>query len=364
MIMKPKLNATVSVIELNETMLEFFKTNTRQQIRIKVNSKLILNLISSLDGVKSVEQIAHEQKISVDDLMFFLSFLQKNGILDTSEPKTDFFQYDKYRRVIHFLNDYASSHDHLLQMWTKIRNAKVLVIGLGAVGTWVACTLAESGIGTLILMDADVVDESNLHRQFGFTEADIGKPKTDVLKKRLQEYTKDINVITNNKFLTDNSLLEVGQEEISLIINCADSPNVDTTSLWVGEYCMKHNIPHIIGGGYNMHLSLIGQTVLPGQSACVKCFQKKLEEENTIDSCVVKKLAVKNRKIGSFAPMCSLISSMIGMEAIKIISHCTMPANINRRGEFDIFTMDIKYKPYERRTDCEWCGKNGLYYSS
>ena len=150
--------------------------------------------------------------------------------------------------------------------------------------------------------------------------------------------------------------------QLDLIINCADKPNVDTTSMWIGEYAMKRGIPHIIGGGYNLHLSLICQTVLPGKSACVNCFKKKLEEENKIDPQKVKKLMVKNRKVGSFGPMCSLIASMVGMEAIKILTKYIEPSNVNRRGEFDIYTMDIQYKYYERRYDCEWCGKEGKYY--
>ena len=111
-----------------------------------------------------------------------------------------------------------------------------------------------------------------------------------------------------------------------------------------------------------MHLSLIGQTVLPGETACAKCFQLQLEETNTIDSQRVKKLQIKNRKVGSFGPMCSMIASFVGMEAIKILSRCTKPANINRRGEFDIYSMNIEYKYFVRRDDCEWCGNSGKYF--
>ena len=124
---------------------------------------------------------------------------------------------------------------------------------------------------------------------------------------------------------------------------------------------MKRKIPHIVGGGYNLHLSLIGQTIIPNRSACVKCFEKKLKEENKINPNRVKKLNVKNRKIGSFGPMCAIISSMVGMEAIKVLSNSITPANLNRRGEFDILKMDIKYKNFEKIEDCEWCGKNGKY---
>ena len=362
--MNPKLNSTVSVVKLNDHILEFFKTDTRQQVRIKVKDDSILQLVTSLDGKKSLSQIASEQNIDPLELQNLLDFLKRKGILDNVEPKSDFAYYKKYRRVIHFLSEYSISHEHLLQMWNNINTATVLIIGLGAVGTWVACNLAESGVGQLILMDGDKVDITNLHRQYGFCENDIGKYKIDVLEQRLLDYSKDIQVLKVPRFLEHDTLENIKVGNIDLIINCADKPNVDTTSLWVGEYCMRHNIPHIIGGGYNMHLSLIGQTVLPGKTACVKCFQTQLETENRIDPSLVKKLAVKNRKVGSFAPMCSLIASMIGMEAIKVLTKYIEPSNINRRGEFDIFTMDIKYKSYEKRDDCEWCGKHGKYCGS
>lgn len=135
------------------------------------------------------------------------------------------------------------------------------------------------------------------------------------------------------QFIDSDNLNALNDTKIDLILNCADKPNVDTTSLWVGEYAMKKGIPHIVGGGYNLHLSLIGQTTIPGKTACVKCFQKHLESENKIDTEKVKKLHVKNRKIGSFGPMCSIIASMIGMEAIKVLTNCIQPANVNRRGE-------------------------------
>ena len=213
-------------------------------------------------------------------------------------------------------------------------------------------------------MDKDTVDVTNLHRQFGYHEKDIDSLKTDALENKLKEYNPNIDVIKENAFLDEDILSCFDDVKIDLIINCADKPNVDTTSLWIGEYAMKRGIPHIIGGVYNMHLSLIGQTVIPGKTACVNCFKKKLEDENKIDSSKVKKLEVKNRKVGSFGPMCSMIASMVGMEAIKVLSKHIAPTNVNRRGEFDIYTMDITYKNYERRDDCEWCGKEGKYYSS
>ena len=361
--MNPKLNSTISVVKISENILEFFKTNTRQQLHIKVQDDTIMNIVLGLDGTKTIEQISREYDIKQDALDNLINYLRKNGILDNVENKMDFRYYSRFRRPIHFIAEYSSSHEDLVDMWDNIINSTVLIVGLGAVGSWVACNLAQSGVGKLILMDADTVDISNLHRQFAYGESDVGMLKTDVIERKLKEYNPDINIVKYNEFLNECNLQKFDDVNIDLIINCADKPNVDTTSLWIGEYAMKRGITHTIGGGYNMHLSLIGQTVIPGKTACVNCFKTKLEEENKIDSSKVKKLVVKNRKVGSFGPMCSIIASMIGMEAIKVLTKKILPSNINRRGEFDIYTMDISYKNYERRDDCEWCGKNGKYYS-
>lgn len=360
--MNPKLSSTVSVVKINDSIVEFFKTNTRQQVRLRVSNDDLLELVLTLDGTRDIDTIAKQQSVDLDELNSLILFLEKRGILDNAVPNSDFDCYNSFRRVISFLNDYSHSHQHLLEMWENIRNSSVLIIGLGAVGTWVACNLVQSGVRRLILMDPDVVDKTNLHRQFGFTENDEGLNKTDALESRLLLYSDDLCIMKSNLPLDDKSLHAFDSIPLDLVINCADKPTVDMTSLWVGDYCMSRGIPHIIGGGYNMHLSLIGQTVIPGKTACVKCYERHLNEENTIDPTRVKKLLVKNRKIGSFGPMCSMIASMVGMEALKILTKEIPPANINRRGEFDILTMDISYKTYERRNDCEWCGKSGKYY--
>ena len=362
--MNPKLSSTVSVVRINDSILEFFLTNIRQQVRIKVEDDTILSIVTSLDGQRSVEEIAGEYDVNVGELTDLLNYLRSKGILDNVDPKRDFPSYDRFRRVIHFLAEYSHSHEHLIKMWERIQGSCVLIIGLGAVGTWVAANLVQSGVKKIVLMDKDVVEASNLHRQFGYTEKDIGRKKADVLEERIHSYASDVQVIKEYRYLDAHTLHVFDGVHIDLIINCADKPTVDETSLWVGEYAMARGIPHIVGGGYNLHLSLIGQTILPGQTACVKCFKRTLEEENTIDPTRVKKLSVKNRKIGSFGPMCSMIASMVGMEALKVLSGDITPSNINRRGEFDIYSMDIKYKTYGRRDDCEWCGKSGKYYRS
>ena len=360
---RPKLRSSVSVISLNNNIVEFFLTNTRRQVRIKVENKEILDLVLNLDGKMTFNEIAEKYRFDEETKKYFLNFLkylERKAIIRDLDFNLSEDCYH-YRRVINFLDDFSTSLEETIEMWSNIKDSHVVIIGLGAVGTWVSALLAQNGIGKLTIIDNDTVDITNLHRQFGFSENDIGLLKTDVIEKRLKEYNNSIQINKINSFLDDKLLDKAINEKTDLIINCADNPNVDTTSLWVGAYCMRKNIPHIIGGGYNLHLSLIGQTILPYKSACVKCFEKELNRVNEIDTNKLRKLNIKNRKIGSFGPMCSIISSMIGMETVKVLSKKIVPDNLNRRGEFNIYDMNIKYHNIHKDEECEWCGKNGIY---
>lgn len=360
---KPKLRSSVSVVSLNNNIVEFFLTNTRQQVRIKINNKKILDLILEMDGELTFDEIVKKYEMDTETKKYFLTLLKylenKAIIRDVNcELPND---YNQYRRVINFIDDYSTCSEETVEMWNNIRNSHVVIVGLGAVGSWVSSLLVQNGIQNLTLIDNDTVDITNLHRQFGFPESDIGLLKTDVTERRLKEFNEKVKVKKINELLDKELLDKLIDDNVDLIINCADQPNVDTTSLWVGEYCMKNDIPHIIGGGYNLHISLIGQTVIPFESACVKCFEKELNKINEIDVEKLRKLSIKNRKIGSFGPMCSIIASMIAMEAVKVLSKKITPANLNRRGEFNIYDMNIKYHNISKDNECEWCGKNGKY---
>lgn len=356
--MNYKLRSSVSVVDLGNNILELFKTNTRKAIHLKTNNSTIKQIILSMDGNTSTDEIGKKLGIDVkkNDFTMLISYLKRKAVLANDALVINRPDYSKYRRVIHFIEDYSDSDESLLEMWENIRDSNVVIVGLGAVGTWVAVNLIQSGVRNIILIDNDTVDISNLHRQFGYTEQDIGKKKTSVLANRLREFESELNIVEINSYLDSTMLSQQINEPIDLIINCADQPTVDQTSEWVGRYCMEHAIPHIVGGGYNLHLSLVGQTIIPNKTACYKCFDVQLKAVNDIEGKKIKRLHTKNRKIGSFGPMCSLIASFIGMEAIKVLTKHITPDNTNRRGEFDIYKMELNYTNFEKLEDCPWCG--------
>ncbi|MDH2433465.1 ThiF family adenylyltransferase [Pokkaliibacter sp. MBI-7] len=259
-----------------------------------------------------------------------------------------------------FIEDYCRSTKEALDLFSSLKDKRVLIIGMGAVGTWVIDGLARFGVGHFTIVDDDIVELTNIHRQNFFTEDDIGSYKVDVVENAISKYSNArINTI---KKKLDDGFFNQYTNDFDLVINCADFPSVDYVTNVIGYECMKRAIPHIIGGGYNLHLSLIGQTVIPFSTACVKCFESHLTEINKVELNGVKKLKRSNRKIGSFGPLCSIAASMTIVDAMKIlIRKFEFINNENKRIEYITEKRDFKIFEVTRKDNCEWCGEKGIF---
>ena len=112
--------------------------------------------------------------------------------------------------------------------------------------------------------------------------------------------------------------------------------------------------PYVIAGGYNLHLSLIGMTVLPGKTACYHCGRLTLEERQSDDLIDMRKLARPWRNIGNLAPLAAITASFAANEVIRLAISDTRvpPAMINRRGEFNFLTGEMHFVSLPARREC------------
>ena len=129
---------------------------------------------------------------------------------------------------------------------TNLQNKSVLVLGVGGVGGYVVESLARSNIGTLILVDYDKVDETNINRQIIALNSTIGKSKVDVLEERIKDINSGCNVIKIDKFIDENNFLELFDNHIDYFVDACDT--VLVKKLVIKE-CLKRNIPFISSMG-------------------------------------------------------------------------------------------------------------------
>lgn len=354
-----RLRPSVSIIPIENEFYEFFQSNTRRVKHLKFSDKNLVNSISELSG-ESIESISCRYPYLKNKLKILFTALYDWCLIENLDV-ANAIESHKFRRVLNFLADYFPSHE-VFPVFNNIQKSTVLVVGIGGVGSWVVSGLAQSGVKNFILCDSDIVKRDNLNRSL-FFENDIGKLKIDIVADKLSLLGNNISVIKLYSMLENKSdVVKILKKfcNINLVINCADYPNVDRTSEIIGKACMEYNIPHIISGGYNLHLSLIGPTIIPNETACYKCIDMALSSTKSDDFKLIKKLYRKNRNIGNIAPLAGISASFSINEAIRVLTNSNkmLPQMINKRGEFNFLTSQVSYTNYKRNKNCPWCSKS------
>lgn len=152
----------------------------------------------------------------------------------------------------------------------KLRNACVMVLGVGGVGSHCIEALARSGVGKLILVDNDTVSLTNINRQSIAYHSTIGKYKTQVMKERIADICKETEVVTYECFVLPENLEEVFQERPDYIVDAIDTV---TAKLALAEKAEKEEIPMIssMGTGNKLHGEMFTITDISKTSVCPLC---------------------------------------------------------------------------------------------
>lgn len=152
----------------------------------------------------------------------------------------------------------------------KLRNACVMVLGVGGVGSHCIEALARSGVGKLILVDNDTVSLTNINRQSIAYHSTIGKYKTQVMKERIADICKETEVVTYECFVLPENLEEIFQERPDYIIDAIDTV---TAKLAIAEKAEKEGIPIIssMGTGNKLHGEMFTITDISKTSVCPLC---------------------------------------------------------------------------------------------
>lgn len=125
----------------------------------------------------------------------------------------------------------------------KLQKSTVMVFGCGAVGSFAIESLARSGVGNIILLDFDVVEESNINRQLFATESTLEHKKTDIARERIADINPDINVTVFDMFFDDNCALPIHPDFVIDAIDTVDS------KIAIYRWCKQNKIPFISSMG-------------------------------------------------------------------------------------------------------------------
>lgn len=225
-----------------------------------------------------------------------------------------------------------------------LKNSIIAIVGCGALGTNSANSLTRAGIGTLIIIDRDIIELNNLQRQHLYTEQDIGLPKATTLQQKLQHINSDINIKAINDDLNPANSEQL-LKTCDLILDGTDNM---LTRYLINDTSIKHNIPWIYAGAiqtYGMTMNII-----PHHTSCLRCYIPNLPGPGTLPTCATA---------GVLNTIPAIIANIQTTEALKILLNKNYSTDLII---YDVWTHDFQTYHLKQNTTCPCCTHHTYNY--
>ncbi len=219
------------------------------------------------------------------------------------------------------MDDVRYSRQQLIPGWNQdsLSDSTVMLVGVGAIGSYVGTILASSGIGKLIVVDFDTIETSNLNRQLLYRDSDVGNSKSETAAKRLKELNPTVEIDFYHKKMEEVSVSVY--EEADVIVSCLDT---FLGRRWINSMAVRVKTPLVTGGMF----AFLGnaQVIIPYETACFEC-QPLVPEEELAQACTPfgeerKKERGEMEKeppLPAVATLSAIIGGIMAQEALKLI---------------------------------------------
>jgi adenylyltransferase/sulfurtransferase len=224
----------------------------------------------------------------------------------------------------------------------RLKNARVLCVGAGGLGSPALMYLAAAGVGTLGIVDFDTVDESNLQRQIIHGQSDIGRPKAESAAASIREINPYVNVVVHNTALDRDNVLEIF-EQYDLIVDGTDN---FATRYMVNDAAVLLGKPYVWGSIYRFD----GQASVfwAEHGPCYRCLYPEPPPPGMVPSCA---------EGGVLGVLCASIGSIQVTEAIKLLTGIGEPL-VGRLMVYDALEMTYRTIKVRKDPNCALCGEN------
>lgn len=333
-------------------------------IKISDPSMFIYSVCNIMDGHLCINDI--KEKVSakyVDESQYIdklLSIMDKELLLeDKSFSETsslDPISNKRWSKNVEFFGAFCDLSMDKYAIQDKINKQKVLILGLGGVGSNVLLNLAGLGIKTFHLVDFDVVDISNLNRQIIYKSNDLGSLKADCAKNNLLSFLPQAIIDVSNIKISSYKDVSDLVNDYDIVVAAADLPR-DEILDWINKVCVERKIPYICGGIDSRWATCF--SILPGISGCIECWklQQKGKKETYQEAMQYETFVSADLPNVAIMPMISMVASMISNEIIKILTNISNPS-IGKLYAFDFITNRIGVKEeWSKDRNCPVCYK-------
>lgn len=361
---KLKLQNTIRLFHINGITI---LNRSGISIRIDDADGIILWILENIDNttINDLHTNLPEKYLSymtISKIHDIINQLDEYCVFEKANPaipeSLDEYSLKRWNRNIDFFGSFCKLDQNKFDVQAKIKQAKVVLLGVGGVGTHILYDLISIGITNITAIDFDTIELSNLNRQILYDESDVGKKKVAAAKTNISRYINNHNIKFIDEYLTSSEQVYNLVKNSDVVIGCVDRPS--NVVSWINEGCVKAKVPFITGGVDTSKTCTY--TVIPGKSGCVKCWELNNQKNDSLAKDLRE--AELARDVLTLPPrpaIVNLVSIQAGYiltEAIKIITEIMPPVATNKLIAFDFATMETKVsESWQKLDNCPVCGE-------
>ena len=319
---------SVAFTKISETMGDDFK---RRVLNSDGTPRSLINIY--INGKNAKFSSGLDTELKENDEIYILPAVA-GGSHDTGGEVSDLSEkeLDRYSRQI-MLEEIG------YQGQLKLKQSKVCVVGVGGLGNPITARLAAMGVGKIRIVDRDVIELSNLHRQTMFNEDDVGQVKVETAAKKLRKLNPDIIIEELPVSINDYTAFDA-VDGCDVVIDALDSVNARYS---LNKACIEKKIPFVTGAA----VGVTGQsfTILPNESACYHCLFPALDEDS-MPTCSIE---------GVHPSILSIIGGIEVSEAVKIITG-KEPSLRDKVLHVDLENLIFNFTKVSKVEECAVCG--------
>jgi molybdopterin/thiamine biosynthesis adenylyltransferase len=355
---RPRLRRSVERFPASDGTLYLLRPGAGENLALPALETHQRALLDGLDGTRTVDELAGlHPKLTAAEVTDTLAQLAELGIVEDAAADAVWLsdtEQQRYDRQLEYFGELVESGATRGACQARLRDARVVVIGLGGLGAWALWALAAAGVGELVGVDGDTVELSNLQRQTLYREQDIGQRKTLATARTLADFNSSIRFEPIDRRLEGPEAVAPIVAAADFVIEAADWPPY-RLSRWINACCAEAGVPHIAASQFPP-LVRVGPTFVPGTPGCLSCLEAGARASDPLFDELAAWRQRADTVAATFAPACALIGGILSSDVIHHLTGLAEPATLQASVVIDIRTLEQRRIPVEPVPGCPVCG--------
>jgi bacteriocin biosynthesis cyclodehydratase domain-containing protein len=351
-VQRPRLKRTTETFTTPGGDFHLIRPSDDSDVVVEAPTAEQRQLLQALDGTNQLEEL--EARFGSEEVSETISQLRELQVVEDAadDDLIPAPERERFDRQLRCFSD-ASGAPTPSECQTRLREAKVAVLGVGGLGGASARSLASCGVGELRLVDGDRVETSNLNRQTLYTVADVGLLKVEVAAARLRAFYPSMRVTATAQRLSSTEEVADFVAGADVVVDTADWP-VFEFERWCNAACFETGTPYISMSHFSW-IARVGPFYVPGRTGCYSCQEIAYRREYPLFDVAMKGAPINGAEAATLGPACDQIGGEVAREVMHLLTGLADPPTLGAARTQDLLTGEVRRDEIVPEAECPVC---------